>query len=189
MRDGRGDRLSHRFLLRAGLPHRRQGRPGARAAHPPGRPSSPFHTGVPRPGRVGALRAHRYLAVPHAQGLHPGPVHVPAARDRETPRRLQHERRRTIGIRVPDHPVPQLLLAELGEPLMSSTLMLPGDELPLTDGARDPRAAGAPDRCGARRRPLRHRADDGRGSGGEPAGRPAARAKGRWRRFPVAQRA
>ncbi len=53
---------------------------------------------------------------------------------RETPRRLQHEKRRTVGIRVPDHPVPQLLLAELGEPLMSSTLILPGDELPLTDG-------------------------------------------------------
>jgi len=53
---------------------------------------------------------------------------------RETPRRLQHPKRRTIGIRVPDHAVPQLLLAELGEPLMSSTLLLPGDELPLTDG-------------------------------------------------------
>src|SRR5262245_6459943 len=53
---------------------------------------------------------------------------------RETPKRLQHEKRRTIGIRVPDHPVPLALLAELGEPLMSSTLMLPGDEFPLTDG-------------------------------------------------------
>ncbi len=53
---------------------------------------------------------------------------------RETPRRLQHERRRTIGIRVPDHPVPLALLEELGEPLMSSTLMLPGDPAPLTDG-------------------------------------------------------
>jgi tRNA threonylcarbamoyl adenosine modification protein (Sua5/YciO/YrdC/YwlC family) len=53
---------------------------------------------------------------------------------RETPRRLQHERRRTIGIRVPDHPVPLALLEELGEPLMSSTLMLPGDPVPLTDG-------------------------------------------------------
>lgn len=52
---------------------------------------------------------------------------------RETPKRLQHERRRTIGIRVPDHPVPLALLAELGEPLLSSTLSLPGDELPMTD--------------------------------------------------------
>ena len=50
-----------------------------------------------------------------------------------TPRRLQHEKRRTIGIRVPDHPVPQMLLEELGEPIMSSTLILPGDDLPLND--------------------------------------------------------
>jgi tRNA threonylcarbamoyl adenosine modification protein (Sua5/YciO/YrdC/YwlC family) len=64
----------------------------------------------------------------------PGPFTFLLPATRETPRRLQHEKRRTVGIRVPDHPVPQLLLAELGEPLMSSTLMLPGDELPLTDG-------------------------------------------------------
>jgi tRNA threonylcarbamoyl adenosine modification protein (Sua5/YciO/YrdC/YwlC family) len=53
---------------------------------------------------------------------------------RETPRRLQHEKRRTIGIRIPDHVVPRLLIAELGEPIMSSTLLLPGDELPMTEG-------------------------------------------------------
>jgi tRNA threonylcarbamoyl adenosine modification protein (Sua5/YciO/YrdC/YwlC family) len=53
---------------------------------------------------------------------------------RETPKRLQHAKRRTIGIRVPDHVVAQLLIAELGEPIMSSTLLLPGDQLPLTDG-------------------------------------------------------
>lgn len=64
----------------------------------------------------------------------PGPFTFLLPATRETPRRLQHPRRRTIGIRIPDHPVPQLLLAELGEPLMSSTLLLPGDELPLTDG-------------------------------------------------------
>ena len=64
----------------------------------------------------------------------PGPFTFLLPATRETPRRLQHERRRTIGIRVPDHPVPRLLLAELGEPLMSSTLLLPGDALPLTDG-------------------------------------------------------
>jgi len=53
---------------------------------------------------------------------------------KETPRMLQHPKRRTIGIRVPNHPVPRMLLEELGGPLMSSTLLLPGDELPLTDG-------------------------------------------------------
>ncbi len=49
---------------------------------------------------------------------------------RELPRRVQHEKRRTIGIRVPDHPVPLALLAELGEPLLSSTLLLPGTTCP-----------------------------------------------------------
>jgi tRNA threonylcarbamoyl adenosine modification protein (Sua5/YciO/YrdC/YwlC family) len=64
----------------------------------------------------------------------PGPFTFLLPATRETPRRLQHAKRRTIGIRVPDHVVPRMLLSELGEPLMSSTLLLPGDELPLTDG-------------------------------------------------------
>jgi tRNA threonylcarbamoyl adenosine modification protein (Sua5/YciO/YrdC/YwlC family) len=68
------------------------------------------------------------------KGCTPGPYTFLLPATTETPRRLQHERRRTIGIRIPDHPVPLLLLAELGEPLMSSTLMLPGDALPLTNG-------------------------------------------------------
>ena len=63
----------------------------------------------------------------------PGPFTFLLPATRETPKRLQHPKRRTIGIRVPDHPVPHLLLAELGEPLMSSTLLLPGEETPLTD--------------------------------------------------------
>ncbi|MGV3626815.1 MAG: L-threonylcarbamoyladenylate synthase [Betaproteobacteria bacterium] len=52
---------------------------------------------------------------------------------RELPKRLQHPKRRTIGLRIPDHPVVDALLAELGEPLLSSTLLLPGDEQPHTD--------------------------------------------------------
>ena len=63
----------------------------------------------------------------------PGPYTFILAATREVPRRLQNPRRRTIGIRVPDHAVPLLLLKELGEPLMSSTLLLPGDPYPLTD--------------------------------------------------------
>lgn len=54
----------------------------------------------------------------------------------EVPRRLQHPKRKTIGIRIPDHPVAQALLEELGEPLMSSTLILPDADMPETD-ARD----------------------------------------------------
>lgn len=64
----------------------------------------------------------------------PGPYTFLLRATRETPRRLQHERRRTIGVRIPDHPVPRLLLAELGEPLMSSTLLLAADSQPLTEG-------------------------------------------------------
>ena len=52
---------------------------------------------------------------------------------RTLPRRLVHPKRKTIGVRVPAHPVAQALLAELDEPMLSSTLMLPGDEQPLSD--------------------------------------------------------
>ncbi|WP_297325484.1 L-threonylcarbamoyladenylate synthase [Nitrosomonas sp.] len=52
---------------------------------------------------------------------------------REVPRRMQHPKRNTIGLRIPDHPVVLALLAELDEPLLSSTLILPGDELPMND--------------------------------------------------------
>jgi tRNA threonylcarbamoyl adenosine modification protein (Sua5/YciO/YrdC/YwlC family) len=52
---------------------------------------------------------------------------------RELPKRLLHASRRTIGLRVPNHKVAQALLAELGEPLLSSTLLLPGDDAPLND--------------------------------------------------------
>jgi tRNA threonylcarbamoyl adenosine modification protein (Sua5/YciO/YrdC/YwlC family) len=52
---------------------------------------------------------------------------------RELPRRLAHPKRATIGVRVPEHVVTHALLAELQEPLLSSTLMLPGDNAPLND--------------------------------------------------------
>jgi tRNA threonylcarbamoyl adenosine modification protein (Sua5/YciO/YrdC/YwlC family) len=54
---------------------------------------------------------------------------------KEVPRRLQHPKRSTIGLRIPDHPVALALLEELGEPLLSSTLILPGGDQPLTDVA------------------------------------------------------
>jgi tRNA threonylcarbamoyl adenosine modification protein (Sua5/YciO/YrdC/YwlC family) len=52
----------------------------------------------------------------------------------EVPRRLLHPKKKTVGVRIPDHAVTQALLAELGEPLLSSTLLLPGEEEPLTQG-------------------------------------------------------
>ncbi|MEU8219000.1 L-threonylcarbamoyladenylate synthase [Micromonospora taraxaci] len=53
---------------------------------------------------------------------------------REVPRRMLHPKKRTVGVRVPRHTVTQALLAELGEPLVSSTLVLPGDDEPMTQG-------------------------------------------------------
>jgi tRNA threonylcarbamoyl adenosine modification protein (Sua5/YciO/YrdC/YwlC family) len=53
---------------------------------------------------------------------------------KEVPRRLQHPRKKTVGVRIPRHVVAQALLAELGEPLASSTLLLPGHDDPMTDG-------------------------------------------------------
>jgi tRNA threonylcarbamoyl adenosine modification protein (Sua5/YciO/YrdC/YwlC family) len=53
---------------------------------------------------------------------------------KEVPRRLLHPKQKTVGVRIPDHRVTQALLAELGEPLVSSTLLLPGEEEPLTQG-------------------------------------------------------
>ena len=52
---------------------------------------------------------------------------------RELPRRLAHPKRATVGVRVPEHPVTHALLTELNEPLLSSTLIMPGDENPLND--------------------------------------------------------
>jgi len=52
---------------------------------------------------------------------------------RELPRRLLHARRKTIGVRVPSHPVARALVAELGEPMLSATLQLPQDATPLSD--------------------------------------------------------
>lgn len=53
---------------------------------------------------------------------------------REVPRRLLHPKRKTIGVRVPRHPVAHALLAELDEPMLSATLQFPGDDLPLSEG-------------------------------------------------------
>jgi tRNA threonylcarbamoyl adenosine modification protein (Sua5/YciO/YrdC/YwlC family) len=53
---------------------------------------------------------------------------------REVPRMLQHPKKKTVGVRIPDHVVTQALLAELGEPLLSSTLLLPGEDEPMTQG-------------------------------------------------------
>lgn len=63
----------------------------------------------------------------------PGPYTFILEATRELPRRMLHPKRKTIGLRVPASPVVAALLAELNEPIVSSTLILPDDDLPLTD--------------------------------------------------------
>jgi tRNA threonylcarbamoyl adenosine modification protein (Sua5/YciO/YrdC/YwlC family) len=63
----------------------------------------------------------------------PGPYTFVLLATNEVPRRLKHPKRKTIGLRVPDNAIAQSLLETLGEPMMSVTLILPGDDLPLLD--------------------------------------------------------
>jgi tRNA threonylcarbamoyl adenosine modification protein (Sua5/YciO/YrdC/YwlC family) len=63
----------------------------------------------------------------------PGPYTFILRATGEVPRRLQHPKRKTIGIRVPAHRVAEAILRELGEPLMTTSLLLPGDDIPMTD--------------------------------------------------------
>lgn len=63
----------------------------------------------------------------------PGPYTFILEGTKELPRRVLHPKRKTIGIRVPEHAMVSALLAELDEPLLTSTLLLPGEDLPLTD--------------------------------------------------------
>ena len=67
------------------------------------------------------------------RSMTPGPYTFILPATRGVPKRLQNPKRRTIGLRVPDHPLVHAVLERLGEPIMSSTLTLPDDETPLTD--------------------------------------------------------
>ena len=82
----------------------------------------------------------RYARVDNSQyrtlkAFTPGPYMFLLEATREVPKRLQNPKRRTIGIRVPDNAIVRMLLAELGEPIMSSTLLLPGETHTMTDPA------------------------------------------------------
>jgi len=67
------------------------------------------------------------------KSLTPGSYTFILPATREVPKRLQNPKRRTIGLRVPDHAIVKAILDTLGEPIMSSTLSLPGDDVPLSD--------------------------------------------------------
>jgi tRNA threonylcarbamoyl adenosine modification protein (Sua5/YciO/YrdC/YwlC family) len=81
----------------------------------------------------------RFVQVPNRvfraiKAATPGRYTFILAATKEVPRRLQHPGKKTIGVRIPDHVVTQALLAEVGEPLFSSTLLLPGQDEPMTQG-------------------------------------------------------
>ncbi|MES9831535.1 MAG: L-threonylcarbamoyladenylate synthase [Candidatus Thiodiazotropha sp. DIVDIV] len=67
------------------------------------------------------------------KSLTPGPFTFIHKATKLVPRRLMHPKRKTIGIRVPDNEIVKSLLEELGEPIMSTTLIMPGEDIPLTD--------------------------------------------------------
>ena len=64
----------------------------------------------------------------------PGPYTFILPATPEVPRRLAHAKKRSVGVRIPNHPVAQAILRELGEPLLSSTLLMPGAEWPMVEG-------------------------------------------------------
>ena len=64
----------------------------------------------------------------------PGPYTFILPATREVPRRLLHPKKKTVGVRIPDHAVVRALLEELGEPLLTSSLILPDQDTPMTDG-------------------------------------------------------
>ena len=73
-------------------------------------------------------QAHRLI-----KNLTPGPYTFILKATKQVPKRLMHAKRKTIGVRIPDNRVAMALLDELNEPLLSSTLILPGDDLPMMD--------------------------------------------------------
>ena len=73
-------------------------------------------------------RAHRLI-----KNLTPGPYTFILKATKQVPKRLMHAKRKTIGVRIPDNKIALALLEELNEPLLSSTLILPGDEMPMMD--------------------------------------------------------
>jgi tRNA threonylcarbamoyl adenosine modification protein (Sua5/YciO/YrdC/YwlC family) len=82
-------------------------------------------------GQLVHVDNHVFRAVKAAT---PGPYTFILPATHEVPRRLLHPKKRTVGVRIPEHPVVRALLTELGEPLLSSTLILPGESDPMTDG-------------------------------------------------------
>jgi tRNA threonylcarbamoyl adenosine modification protein (Sua5/YciO/YrdC/YwlC family) len=85
-------------------------------------------------GQLGQLVQLDNAAYRAIKAATPGPYTFILPATKEVPRRLAHAKKRTVGVRIPDHPVVRALVRELGEPLLSSTLLLPDADKPMTDG-------------------------------------------------------
>ena len=85
-------------------------------------------------GQLGQLVKLDNAAFRAVKAATPGPYTFILPATKQVPRRLYHPKKRTVGIRIPDHPVVHELLRELGEPMLSSTLIQPGHQLPMTEG-------------------------------------------------------
>lgn len=82
-------------------------------------------------GQLAVVGNRQFRAI---RAVVPGPYTFILPASKEVPRRLAHPRKRTVGVRIPADPLVRAILAEFGEPMLSSTLLLPGQDLPLTDG-------------------------------------------------------
>ncbi len=85
-------------------------------------------------GQLGQLVRLDNSAFRAIKAATPGPYTFILPATKEVPKRLAHPKKKTVGVRIPSHPVALALLAELGEPMLTSTLLLPGEEQPLTEG-------------------------------------------------------
>lgn len=85
-------------------------------------------------GQLGQLVILNNSAFRAIKAATPGPFTFILPATKEVPRRLAHAKKKTVGVRIPDHPVVQAILKELGEPLLSSSLILPDLDEPLNEG-------------------------------------------------------
>jgi len=88
---------------------------------------------MPRSLRYFCIRKSEQYKLSFVKINDTGPLYFYLEASKEVPKRLRHAKRKTIGLRVPENNIAHDLLAQLGEPLMSSTLILPNDDMPLTD--------------------------------------------------------
>ena len=172
------DGLLLRARLRAGQPRGRSSASGRSATSTSGTTSPWSATTSPSSASSCTCRNAVFRLV---KASTPGSYTFILPATKEVPRQLMHPKKKTVGVRIPDHVVAQALLAELGEPLLSSTLLLPDDDEPMTQGWEIKEGLDHVGRRGDRLRGVRHRAHDRdrlvrRRAGDHPQGRGGRRA-------------